>query len=502
MKATLLPLALALALALATLAPGLVAEQRHADEPAPSARSESEISSSAVARRATDPADRETEGVSAPTLAATAFTSVTAAGEPPHAARVVDAGPGDYLPKLRSLRPGDTLQLAPGIYTGIPGTPGLPVYDLNGTPGAPITITGPASGSRAVFLGTARHNTVRLANASYVVIRNLEIDGRDLGGDGVNAQRTSHHITLDNLLIHGVGDAQSTVAIATHRAPTWNWTIRRCTIVGAGTGMYLGHSDGRHPFVAGIIEHNLIRDTLGYNIQVKHQSPWPADVALPDGTTRTIIRHNVFIKGANASTGAFARPSLLVGDVPIRGPGRDNGYEIYGNFFFQNPTEALFQGEGNVAFYANVLVNDGGPGITIQRHNGHVRDVRVFGNTIVASGHGIAVVPGESNDVQEVVGNAVFASVPILAPDQRDNAVGTYSDAANELVNPSARSGALDLAPKPGHLRGTLLDVHALASFTEAGLDFDRRPRDWRVRGAYGGASGPGRWPLQASIKP
>ena len=31
---------------------------------------------------------------------------------------------------------------------------------------------------------------------------------------------------------------------------------------------------------------------------------------------------------------------------------------IHGNFFHQNPTEALFQAEGNVIFYSNLLLND------------------------------------------------------------------------------------------------------------------------------------------------
>ena len=54
----------------------------------------------------------------------------------------------------------------------------------------------------------------------------------------------------------------------------------------------------------------------------------------------------------------MARPSLLVGHFPLTGAGRNDVYEIYGNFFWQNPTEALFQGEGNIALYDNVFVND------------------------------------------------------------------------------------------------------------------------------------------------
>jgi hypothetical protein len=416
--------------------------------------------------------------------------------------RVIDAGPGDYLYKLRALAPGDTLRLAPGTYAGIDGTPGLPVYNLHGRPDAPIVITGPDRGARPLFVGTAEHNTVRIANASHVVLRNFDVDGRNLGGDGVNGQGVSHHITLENLAIRGVGAGQGSVGISTNRAPAWNWTIRRCTIVGAGTGMYLGNSDGRNPFVAGVIEHNLVRDTIGYSLQIKHQLPWPADVALPAAPTVTIIRHNVFSKRSNGARGVDARPNLLVGDVPVSGPGRDNRYEIYGNFLFQNPTEALFQGEGNLAFYANVLVNDGGGGVAIQRHNGHVRDVHVFGNTIVTAGTGISIVGGEPAYTQRAAGNAVFASVPIAAPDQESNVVGTFADASSHLVDADAGDERLDLRPKARALRANAVVTREWQQFTDWDRDFDDKARDWRVRGAFAsGASGPG-WPLQVGIKP
>ena len=416
--------------------------------------------------------------------------------------RVIDAGPGDYLHKLRALAPGDTLRLAPGTYPGYEGTPGLPVYNLHGRPDAPIVITGPEAGARPLFVGTAQHNTVRIANASHVVLRNFDVDGRNLGGDGVNGQGVSHHVTLENLTIRGVGAGQGSVGISTNRAPAWKWTIRRCTIVGAGTGMYLGNSDGRNPFVAGVIEHNLVRDTIGYSLQIKHQLPWPAEVALPAEPTVTIIRHNVFSKRSNGARGADARPNLLVGDVPASGPGRDNRYEIYGNFLFQNPTEALFQGEGNFAFYANVLVNDGGAGVAVQRHNGHVRDVHVFGNTIVTAGHGISIVGGDPAHTQRVVGNAVFASLPIAAPEQEANAVGAYADASDHVADADASDGRLDVRPKARALRATAVDTRAWKQFTDWDRDFDGQRRDWRVRGAYGGGSAAGRWALQVEIKP
>jgi len=188
------------------------------------------------------------------------------------------------LPRAAAhARIGDTLVLAPGPYDNPDAPPGLPIFDLHGTAAAPITITGPETGPRPLFVGRATHNTLRIANASHIVVRNLDIDGRNLGGDGVNGQGPSHHITLENLGIRGIGPVQGVVGISTNRAPAWYWTIRGCAIVGAGTGMYLGNSDGRNPFVAGIIERNLVRDTLGYNVQIKHQVAWPELPGLPRG---------------------------------------------------------------------------------------------------------------------------------------------------------------------------------------------------------------------------
>lgn len=400
--------------------------------------------------------------------------------------RVVEADPRTYLALLPTLRAGDTLLLAPGIYDDPDAPPGLPIFDLHGTAEAPITITGPESGPRPVFVGRATHNTVRIANASHVVVRNLDIDGRNLGGDGVNGQRSSHHITLENLGIRGIGPVQGVVGISTNRAPAWHWTIRGCAIVGAGTGMYLGNSDGRNPFVAGIIERNLVRDTLGYNLQIKHQVPWPDLPGLPGGRTVTIIRDNVFSKAANGSTGPQARPNVLIGDVPPSGRGSANGYEIYRNYFFQNPAEALVQAEGNVAFYANLLVNDAGGAVNVQPHHGRVRDVLMLGNTIVASGHGISIRGGDPRYTQRVVGNAVFAAVPIAGGTALANVVGSPTEAARYLVAPSSAATQREFRPQLRALNGAAPDVRDYAGLADRDRDFDGRPRDWTIRGALG----------------
>jgi len=40
---------------------------------------------------------------------------------------------------------------------------------------------------------------IRFSNASYIVIKGIEVDGRDLGGSGVSASGAVHHVTPEDL---------------------------------------------------------------------------------------------------------------------------------------------------------------------------------------------------------------------------------------------------------------------------------------------------------------
>src|ERR1700687_2243312 len=84
----------------------------------------------------------------------------------PTVAAVVNANPSTYRALLRDLKPGDTMNLAPGNYSR------LAITGLNGTPAAWITIAGPRSGPPAVIFGERRSNTVEILNSSYVAIEN------------------------------------------------------------------------------------------------------------------------------------------------------------------------------------------------------------------------------------------------------------------------------------------------------------------------------------------
>lgn len=408
----------------------------------------------------------------------------------------IDANPSNYRNLLASLNPGDTMILASGTYTG-----GLPISDMSGTATQPIIIRGPDDQS-AVFRANDCCNTVQLENASFLEIRNLTLDGTGTNGAfGVDSRGNCHDVTIENFRIINYGAGQQVVGIST-KGPAWNWVIRRNTIIRAGTGIYLGNSDGSAPFVNGIIENNLIVDTVGYNMQIKHQLARPTGIGLPTGQSRTIIRHNVFSKQDGTVGSDGARPNLLVGHFPLTGIGATDRYEIYGNLFYENPVEALFQGEGNLVMHDNLFVNTAGSAVNITAHNDKPRTVTVYHNTVVASGNGVRISNADSAYVQSIIANAVFAGTPIAGPNQQDNVTGGYASATDHLVAPTGAIGVLDLYPSPGRLSGASTNLAQFAGFVDGTQDFNGRSRAGAFRGAYEGeGTNPG-WHLALAIKP
>ncbi|HEY9419981.1 MAG TPA: hypothetical protein VIW92_01075, partial [Thermoanaerobaculia bacterium] len=398
--------------------------------------------------------------------------------------RTIQAGPSTYKSLIAGLVPGDRLQLAAGTYTQ-----GLNLWGKNGQPDKCIVIEGPASGSPAIFLGSSAWNIVSFKNSSYIAVRNLTLDGQNLPGNGVKAEGGStytHHILLERLDLKNFQDTVQNVGINT-KSPAWNWVIRHTTITSTGTGMYFGGYTGQFEFVNSLIEHNLIYNTLGYNAEFKHQVSRNTSLGIPT-TATTIIRHNVFSKAASSLSGVEARPNLLVGHWPLSGAGSSDIYQIYGNVFYQNPYESLFQGEGNLAFHDNLLVNRVGSAVRIQPHNDVPRRIEIFNNTVLATGGGIYITGANSAYPQRVVGNAVFAATPLTGGQQSNNVTGTYAAASTYLNNPMAALGSgLDLYPKAGQLQGTAIDYSAFTGLMEWDRDFNSRSRIATYRGAYSG---------------
>jgi len=417
------------------------------------------------------------------------------------AARAVDADPTNYLTVLASLKPGDTLNLASGTYTQ-----GLPINGLNGTEDAWITIAGPISGAPAIFEGSSCCNTVELVNTSYFAIERLTIDGKGLPGIfGVSAKNgmdnVVHHIRLEGNTFTGQNGSQQTVAIST-KTPTFGWIVRRNVIEGAGTGIYFGNSNHAEPFVGGVIEYNLFKRTIGYNMQIKNQNAWPAHAALPDvAAPRTIIRHNVFLKDDTASPDG-ARPNLLVGGPPPSGPGAGALVEIYGNVFVHNGAESLVQATGRVTIHDNLFVDASDVALRLQTHEGFpLINARVYDNTFYAANRAIYFA-NAATEGDLVTGNLIFATAGIEgeAKGIGDNIIEGVAAASDYVTTPALKLGDMDFYPRAGKAQTTPIDPAVFADDTDHACDFNGTGRkDFAFRGAYAGeGKNPGWKPAEA----
>jgi hypothetical protein len=431
----------------------------------------------------------------------------------------ISANASNYTSYLSGLQAGDTLFLAEGNYINQ-----LNLSNKNGTSTDPIVIMGDGNGT--VFLGNACCNTVNLTDCSYLVIRNFKIDGQNINYiDGVKAggggNHFAHHITLEDLYIVNnggniEGDNQ-TVGIST-KCAAWSWTIRNCIIIAAGTGLYLGNSDGTSPFVSGLIENNLVINTRGYNMQIKAQNNGVRDIfpGTAVDSQKTIVRYNVWSKDTGSTpigTGDGSRPCVLLGHFPPSGNGSHDTYEVYGNFFYNNPTEALIQITANTALYNNLFVNHVAPQnygtVVITNHEGFPpRDIKVFHNTVLSTSMegGIGLYGPNTSYQQYGYANAVFSSgAPIMGftvGNMVDNITDTYSNANAYLTSPTASFPNLDLYPLSGQLQGVLTSSSLMTGYSDFNIDFNGDPYDWRYRGAYSGEGINGGWVLLLDIMP
>lgn len=354
----------------------------------------------------------------------TVFLAAALAWLPVQAA-TLQANPENYRAVLSKLQPGDELVLAPGAYGR-----GMPLHGLQGTAQRPIIIRGPVEGPPAVLVAREGQNTVSLSNTAHVQISNLVLDGRNTPVDAIKAEghrqcNAVHHITLQDLLIIGHGASQGNNGIST-KCLAWNWVVRRNVIVGAGTGLYLGDSDGSKQFVGGLIEQNLLLDSVGYNLQIKHQNERPALAGMPTERTRTVIRHNLFSKAHRASTGIDARPNLLLGHFPRQGSGVEDVYEVTNNVFYCNPVEVLLQAEGNVTVAGNVMVNPAGDAIAMFPHNDVPKSIRLDANFVMASGKGASIVKASPAHTQTVSNNWFFSPAPLTGGTAHNNRLAPF----------------------------------------------------------------------------
>ena len=419
------------------------------------------------------------------------------------------SGPSYYLNIIDQLEPGDTLVLPAGTYRER-----LNLTGLQGTADGWITITGPESGPPAIITTESNCcNAVQLGDTWYVAVKNLTIDansdGVNANVDGINAKGgITHDILIENCIIMGVSFDQQTVGVAT-RSMAWNWVLKGNLILEAGTGMYLGNSDGSAPFIGGTIEENLYVDSIGYNMQIKYQNAYSAPGGLPSGPRTTIIRNNVFLKRRPQSSWprvklSGGRPNLLIGGFPNSGSGSNDMYEIYGNFFYGNrDREALIQASGRVSIHDNVFVDGSWTAILLQHHDLPLKLAHVYHNTIYGGSRGIRF--SSAAELESVVtGNLVFSETPISGSidTESGNIVDLPTNAANYVKSPSTILGSMNFFPLPGRCTGPELDLSPFAGQTDYDADFNGASKgDFKFRGAYSGYGDNPGWQLDITRK-
>lgn len=412
--------------------------------------------------------------------------ALAAAG--PAGAAELTADPTTYRAVVAGLVAGDHLTLAAGTYEG------LILRDLAGEPGRPIVISGPTSGPRAVIGGRACCNAISIADSYHLVVRHLDVDQRGQPTDAIRAEADAaavHHLTLEDLRLHGFADDADVAGIRT-ACPAWSWTIRAVRIEAPGVGLRLGEGDGRAPFVGGVLEQLLVVDPRGAALRFEDQGARPA--AVPTTPAVTVVRHAVLIKSTRASE---ASPTVHLGRSPAVGAGASDGYEVYGNLFYENARldQILLRADAPTILHDNLLVNSLGGAVALSAGGA------VYDNTIYAAGRAVEVSAG----AVPITGNAVFSSspTPIVGGAAALDVVDTLGRAAGYVRAPGLPLGMLDLYPRAGSaLVGAPHDLSAFSAHLDFDRDFDGQPKTGRVRGAYGSESGGPRWALAATIKP
>lgn len=388
----------------------------------------------------------------------------------------------NYKTLFNQMKAGDTLTFTPGNYKT-----GLTISNKMGSPNSWFVLKSQIT-HQAVFTGRNGSNTIDISNSQFVKINGFKFDGQNIpnidaikaGGD---TTKWTANIWLDDNLIVGHGGTQQTCGIST-KINSWDWKISNNIIDQAGTGIYLGNSDGSAPFVRGLIEKNLIINPLGYCMQIKHQLSYYNIPDDPKGNFSTIIRHNVFIKDARTSPDGD-RPNLLIGgQIPV-GKGLQYKVEIYGNFLYNNPREYLFQGTGALSLHNNIFMNSQLGAINITKQNNiEPRKINLYNNTIVTQGKGIRIYSADKSYTQTVIGNAVFADTPYAYSIKASDLTGTLDEADKYFTALVLNSAIADLTPKPA-AKADSLDLLQFCNDLEWYRDFNGYFQDGEYYGAY-----------------
>jgi Periplasmic copper-binding protein (NosD) len=335
-------------------------------------------SATATATVVAAPAPSEAAPGTTPPAVPTPAAPPPGASRCPASARTAVSSASGLKSALASARPGETIVLAPGVYTG------NFTASRSGTASAPITVCGSRN---AVLQGQtiAEGYTFYLDHASWWRVEGFTVQG---GQKGVMADGASHDV-LDGLYVHGTGDE------AIHlRSFSSDDTISHCVVRDTGLlrqsfgeGLYVGSAHKNWCRYSGcqpdrsdgnILIGNNIADTTAENIDIK------------EGTTGGKIIGNQF-------NGTGMVESAATGWINVKG----NGWLIQGNTGV-NSDKNGYQvhqvypgwGIGNVFTGNRAQVN--GPGYGIYVQSKRLQTVVSCDNAVTAAGDGFSTLPCSS----------------------------------------------------------------------------------------------------------
>ncbi|MCE9615774.1 MAG: right-handed parallel beta-helix repeat-containing protein [Lentisphaerae bacterium] len=162
-------------------------------------------------------------------LAAVTVAGALAAGSVAEAATNRVRNTAQIKAALETLRPGDTLLIEPGSYSG-----NIRATALAGTAAAPICIRAADPQSPPIFQSGSR--AFHFSRCSFLQLQNLRIVGMADSGvridDGGDENSPSHHIFIDDLSISETGPHGDHDAL--HLAGVNDFVVRHCQFEGWG----------------------------------------------------------------------------------------------------------------------------------------------------------------------------------------------------------------------------------------------------------------------------
>ena len=156
-----------------------------------------------------------------------AFSFPTNAQEETKKVRIKDSS--ELSRAIRALRPGTTLLLEPGIYSG-----GIYLRDIKGKDEQRVVMEGTDPDNPPVFTGGRQ--AIHLADCSNMTLRNIKVKGFPANGinidDGGSYETPADHIVLENLTIVETGPKGNHDALKMSGVD--HFVVRKCHFEGWG----------------------------------------------------------------------------------------------------------------------------------------------------------------------------------------------------------------------------------------------------------------------------